>query len=72
MLKAIPLPLFARSACPECGTLIWLVRILPRGLRHIQRTYQCPHCNYQVTETTKFRRGSKMRRRAGSSAVAPC
>jgi len=58
-VKAHPLPLFARSACPKCGTCLWLIRIFARGLRFNQRTYQCPRCKYEITETAKFGSGSK-------------
>jgi hypothetical protein len=71
-LKAIPLPLFAHSACPKCGTYLWLVRILTGGLRFNRRTYQCSRCKYEITETARLGGGSKVRRRAGAPAVAPC
>jgi predicted RNA-binding Zn-ribbon protein involved in translation (DUF1610 family) len=39
------------TACPECGTQMLLVRILPARPGYEKRTYACPWCPQQeVTE----------------------
>jgi hypothetical protein len=38
----IALPVLVRPSCPQCGTQMLLVRILPDRPGYEQRTYECP------------------------------
>jgi DNA-directed RNA polymerase subunit M/transcription elongation factor TFIIS len=55
-LTAIPPTVLACPACPKCGTRMVLVCIVPDRSGHDQRTYECPRCQHEVTETIQFRK----------------
>ena len=41
--------------CPRCGTRMLLARILPDRPGYDQRTYECPRCEYDLTEIVKLK-----------------
>jgi len=49
-------PLMAAPACPRCGKQMILVRIRPESPGYDQRTYECPHCEYEIDEVMWFKR----------------
>jgi DNA-directed RNA polymerase subunit RPC12/RpoP len=51
---ALPPPVVACPRCPKCGTKMALAYIFPHKLGQDQRTYECPRCEYEVTEIVKF------------------
>ena len=51
----IPLRVVACPNCPKCGTRMWLASIFVDKPRHDRRTYECPRCEHEVTETIKFK-----------------
>jgi hypothetical protein len=50
----IPLRVVACPNCPKCGTRMWLAFISLDKPHHDRRTYECPRCEHEVTETIKF------------------
>jgi hypothetical protein len=44
----------ACPSCPKCGTRMSLAYIFPHKPGQDQRTYDCPRCEYEVTEIVKF------------------
>jgi transposase len=43
-----------RPNCSRCGTRMSLARIFPDKPGYDQRTYECPHCEHEVTEIVRF------------------
>jgi DNA-directed RNA polymerase subunit RPC12/RpoP len=41
----------ACPSCPKCGTRMLLIHIFPDRPGYDQRTYECPRCEHEVTET---------------------
>ena len=41
----------AYPSCPKCGTRMLLIHIFPDRPGYDQRTYECPRCEHEVTET---------------------
>ena len=41
-------PLIERPLCPECGSLMWLARIMPDEPGHDLRTFECPECGHEI------------------------
>jgi predicted nucleic-acid-binding Zn-ribbon protein len=41
--------------CPKCGTRMWLSRIEPDEPGCDKRTFECPKCENEVSETFKYR-----------------
>jgi tRNA(Ile2) C34 agmatinyltransferase TiaS len=46
----------ACPSCRRCGTRMVLVQIFPDSPGHDQRTYECPRCEYEVTEIFQVER----------------
>lgn len=46
-----------RPRCPKCDARMLLARIFPDNPGYDRRTYECPHCEYEVTELVKFKSG---------------
>jgi hypothetical protein len=53
-VPAIPLRLIACPTCPKCGARMELARIFPDRPGYDQRTYECPKCEYELTELVRF------------------
>ena len=55
----IPPTVIACPACPRCGTRMALVRNFPDKPAPDQRIYECPRCEFEVTEMiSNFRKAS--------------
>ena len=52
---ARPTILILHPNCPNCGARMWLARVEPDEPDHDRRTFECPECNYSITETVKYR-----------------
>jgi hypothetical protein len=49
----------ACPACPKCGArAMSLVAIFPDKPGHDRRIYECPRCQYEVTEVVEFKKAS--------------
>jgi transposase len=44
-----------RPTCSRCGGRMWLVRIFPDKPGYDQRTYECPRCDYEITEVVQVK-----------------
>jgi predicted RNA-binding Zn-ribbon protein involved in translation (DUF1610 family) len=44
-LKPAPIE---RPSCPNCGSLMWLTRLMPDGTGWDQRTFECGACGHEV------------------------
>jgi|SRR6516165_6309750 len=51
----IPPPVLGLPSCPQCGTRMLLIRILPERRGYESRTYECPRCEYEITEVIPLR-----------------
>ena len=52
-------PTVERPPCPRCGTQMWISNIEPDKPSHDRRTFECPRCQWEVTEVVKFRLGAE-------------
>jgi transposase-like protein len=41
--------------CPRCGTRMLLARIFPDRPGYNRRTYECPRCEYDLTEIVRLK-----------------
>ena len=48
----------ACPSCPKCGTRMLLVRIFPDIPGIDRRTYECPRCEHEVTESFQLERSA--------------
>jgi hypothetical protein len=51
-------PVLGQPKCPNCGSLMWLIRIEPDEPNHDRRTFQCEECAHSHTEVVKYRYGA--------------
>ena len=49
------LQLIERPQCAQSHAYMWLIRIQPDEPSYDRRTFECPQCHYQKTETVKYR-----------------
>jgi hypothetical protein len=42
-------------SCPNCGSQMLLTRIVPDEPGYDQRTFECGHCDTEITRIVKFR-----------------
>jgi tRNA(Ile2) C34 agmatinyltransferase TiaS len=58
-ITAIPPEVLACPACPKCGVrMMSLVGIFPEKPGYDRRIYECPRCQYEVTEVIEFKKAS--------------
>lgn len=54
-VEFIRLQQIKRPHCANCSAHMWLIRIEPDEPRYDRRTFECPQCAHQLTETVKYR-----------------
>jgi transposase-like protein len=56
IIANLPRVVIVRPNCPACGTRMSLVRIFPDKPGYDQRTFECPRCQYEITEIVQFQK----------------
>jgi hypothetical protein len=59
-----------RPVCSGCGVPLWLTRIEPHKGRFARRTFECPHCENQITEVIELQKAAKLNARSASLPLA--
>jgi ribosomal protein S27AE len=55
-ITSTPPPALTRPPCPRCGTRMFLTRIFPDSPGYAQHTYECPRCEYEITEVIQYKK----------------